>query len=143
MKPFIPTAFYGVVNYILALTLIASPWLFNLVDVSSAALFIPMYIGWLQLIMAIFTNSETGFIKQFPLQIHLVLDVIMGFFLLVSPFLYTFSNKQPGAWVPAVLLGGLLMFMGNFTKKSPWLTPMHPAASQGGSMTSTDSSEAD
>ena len=142
MKPFISTAFYGVVNYILALTLIASPWLFDLVNVSSAALFIPIYIGWLQLIMAIFTNSETGFIKQFPLQIHLVLDVIMGFFLLVSPFLYTFSSKLSGtAWIPAVVLGGLLIFMGNFTKKSPWLTPMHESVPQGGSMTSVDSSE--
>ena len=136
MKPFISTAFYGVVNYVLALTLIASPWLFDLVNVSSAALFIPIYIGWLQLIMAIFSDNETGFIKQFPMQIHLTLDVIMGFFLFVSPFLYTFSDK---AFWPEVLLGGLLIFMGNFTKKSPWLTPLHHSAlPQGGTMTSAD-----
>jgi hypothetical protein len=64
MKPFISTAVYGVLNYIVALTLIASPWLFGFANVSSAALFLPLYIGWLQLIMAIFSNNETGFIKQ-------------------------------------------------------------------------------
>jgi hypothetical protein len=117
MKAFIPTAFYGVVNYILALTLIASPWLFNLVDVSSAALFLPIYIGWLQLIMAIFSRNEMGFIKQFPMHTHLTLDVFMGFILFVSPFLYTFSGK---AWVPEVLEGGLLIFLGIFTKQSPF-----------------------
>jgi len=141
MKPFISTAFYGVVNYILALTLIASPWLFNLVDVSSAALLIPIYIGWLQLIMAIFADTEVGFIRQFPVQIHLVLDVIMGFFLLVSPWLYTFSSKNSGnAFWPALLLGGLLFFMGIFTKGSPFLTKPHRAVNQG-SLTSTDSYE--
>ena len=135
MKAFIPTAFYGVVNYILALTLIASPWLFNLVNVSSAALFLPIYIGWLQLIMAIFSRSEAGFIQQFPLRIHLTLDVAMGFILFVSPFLYTFSDK---VFLPEIGLGGLLMFMGIFTKQSPFTDPKPRPLSEGG-LTSTDS----
>jgi hypothetical protein len=137
MKPFISTAFYGGLNYILALALIASPWLFGLLNISSAALLIPIYIGWLQLIMAIFVDTEAGFIKQFPIQIHLVLDVVMGFFLLVSPWLYTFSSK---AFWPELLLGGLLFFLGIFTKKSPFLTKPHLAATEG-QLTSTDSYE--
>lgn len=137
MKPFIPTAFYGVINYLLALTLIASPWLFKLADISSAALFLPLYIGWLQLIMAIFVKSETGIIKQFPLQIHLVLDVFMGFVLLISPWLYTFSDR---VFWPELLMGGLLMFMGIFTKRSPFTNPEHRALTEG-SLMSTDSIE--
>ena len=139
MKPFISTTFYGVLNYIVALTLIAAPWLFDLVNISSAALFLPIYIGWLQLIMAIFTKSETGFIKRFPVQIHNVLDVFMGFILFISPFLYTFSAK---AWVPEVALGGLLMIMGFFTKSSPFTNPLHRAVTEGGDLRSTDSIEA-
>ena len=115
MKPFVPTAVYGVLNYLLSFTLIAAPWLFGLANVSSAALFIPIFIGWLQFIMAVFVDNETGFVKQFPLQMHLVLDVLMGFFLMVSPWLYTFSDR---AFWPELLLGGLLLFLGIFTKKS-------------------------
>jgi hypothetical protein len=137
MKPFIPTAVYGVLNYILSFTLIASPWIFGLADISSAALFIPIYIGWLQLIMAIFVDNETGFVKRFPMQIHLVLDVFMGFILMVSPWLYTFSSK---AFWPELLLGGLLFCLGIFTKKSPFLTRPHHAAPEG-QLTSTDSIE--
>ena len=122
MKPFIPTAVYGVLNYIIGITLIASPFIFNLVNISSAALFIPIYIGWIQLIMAVFANNETGFVKRFPMSTHLVLDAAMGFFLLVSPWLYTFANRAPYAFLPALIFGGLLMFMGIFTKKSPFLT---------------------
>jgi len=145
MKPFISTAFYGVLNYIVALTLIASPWLFNLVGVSSAALLLPIYMGWLQLIMAIFTNNETGFIKQFPIRIHMVIDVLMGFILMVSPFLYGFAFDSvraagvfKGVFLPEVLLGGLLFIMGIFTKKSPFTTRL-PKAHAEGLVTSTDS----
>lgn len=134
MKPFVPTAVYGVLNYLISLTLIASPWMFGLVNVSSAALLLPIYIGWLQLIMAIFSNNETGFIKQFPMRIHLTLDVIMGFILIVSPWLYTFSSK---AFWPELLLGGLLFFLGLFTKKSPFTT-LKPQAAPEGLMTSIE-----
>lgn len=135
MKPFISTAVYGVLNYIIALTLIASPWLFGFVNVSSAALLLPMYIGWLQLIMAIFTNNETGFIKQFPIRIHFVLDVLMGFVILVSPWLYTFSSK---VFWPQLILGGILFCMGLFTKHSPFTTKYHKHRPEG-LLSSTDS----
>jgi hypothetical protein len=139
MKPFIPTAVYGVISYILSLTLIASPWLFSLVNISSAALLIPIYMGWLQLIMNIFTNCETGFIKQFPIQMHMVIDVVMGFLLMVSPWLYTFSGHAP-APAPELILGGLLIFLANFTKKSPFLTRAHYPTRPAG-IGSTDSLE--
>jgi hypothetical protein len=145
MKPFISTAVYGVLNYIIALTLIASPWLFDLRSISSAAFFLPIYIGWLQLIMAIFTNNETGFIKQFPVRIHYTLDVVMGFILIVSPFVYGFAFDSvratgvfKGVFLPEVLLGGLLFIMGLFTKKSPFTTKL-PKTHAEGLISSTDS----
>src|SRR5258708_7826211 len=103
MKPFIPTAVYGVLTYIISLTLIASPWLFGLINVSSAAFLLPLYIGWLQLIMCIFADNETGFVKQFPIQMQMVVLVIMGFILMISPWIYTFSSET---YLPQLLLGG-------------------------------------
>ncbi len=88
--------------------------------------------------MAIFVRNETGFIKQFPLQIHMVITAAMGFILFVSPFLYTFSYK---AHWPELFLGGFLMFMAIFTVKSPFLAKTHIAQPEG-EMTSTDSLEA-
>jgi|SRR6185437_7655198 len=137
MKPFVPTVFYGVLNYIISLTLILSPWLFGLINISSAAFLIPLYIGWLQLIMAIFVDNETGFVKQFPMQIHLALDVAMGFILMVSPWIYSFSSK---IFWPELTFGGLLFLLGIFTKNSPFLTRAHRAAREG-QLTSTDSFE--
>ena len=145
MKPFISTKVYGVLNYLVALTLIASPWLFDLRLISSAAFFLPIYIGWLQLIMAIFAKNETGFVKQFPIRIHYTLDVVMGFILLMSPFIYGFAFDSvraagifKGVFIPEVLLGGLLFIMGIFTEKSPFTTRL-PKTHTEGFIGSTDS----
>lgn len=119
MKAFISTTFYGYLNYIISVVLIASPWIFGFVSVSSAALLIPIYMGWLQLIMAIFSTSKAGLIKQFPMQMHLIIDVLMGFFLAISPWLYNFSTVE---YMPQLILGFLLFCLGIFTRKSPFLT---------------------
>src|SRR6185437_8473285 len=137
MKAFISTTFYGFFNHILALTLIASPWLFGFANVSNAALLLPMYIGWLQLIMAIFTDNKASFIRQLPMQTHLVIDVFMGFILLVSPWLYNFSDK---VFLRQLLLGLLLMFLGIFTVRSPFLNKPHHSVPEG-QLRSTDSTE--
>ncbi|HEY2582803.1 MAG TPA: SPW repeat protein, partial [Mucilaginibacter sp.] len=104
---------------------------------SSAALLIPIYMGWLQFIMAVFVDNETGFVKQFPMQMHLVIDVVMGFILAVSPWLWSFSSK---VFLPQLLLGLLLFCLGLFTKKSPFTTKAHQSAPEG-IYTSTDSTE--
>lgn len=135
MKPFISTTIYGVLNYIIALTLIASPWLFGFYNVSGAALLLPIYIGWLQLIMALFTDNKTSPIRQFPMQTHLVLDAFTGFILAVSPWVYGFSPKMPH-----LLFGLLLLCLAIFTKKSPFLTKPHHSVPEG-QLISTDSTE--
>jgi len=122
MKPFISTKFYGYFNYLLAIVFISSPWVFDFYNVSSAALFIPIYFGWIQLIMAIFVNNEGGIIKQFPMPTHLILDVFMGFILLVSPWLWGFASVE--FW-PQFIMGSVLFSLGLFTKRSPFSDDSH------------------
>jgi len=141
MKPFISTKFYGYFNYLLAALFIASPWLFGFYNVSSAAVLLPIYMGWLQLIMAVFANNEGGFIKQLPMQMHLVVDVFMGFLLMVSPWLWAYAYiGAHQEFLPQLLMGMGLFFLGIFTKKSPFTTAPHHALPQG-EMASTDSIE--
>jgi hypothetical protein len=134
MKSFIPTTFYAVLNYVIALLLISTLWTFDTLHIGGAALFLPLIIGWLQLIMAIFADNKLGFLKVFPMSMHNVNDVIMGSFLMCSPWVYDFSSKL---WIPQVLFGGALFIMGIFTKGSPLLNKEHKL--QQGGLTSTDS----
>jgi hypothetical protein len=70
--------------------------------------------------MAIFSNNNLGFIKQFPMQMHFFLDVLSGSFLLCSPWIYDYAAKE---FVPQLLLGGLLVILGVFTQGSRFTTP--------------------
>src|SRR5471030_290659 len=117
MKPFISTSTYGFLNYVVAITLMSSPWLFGFSHVGGASFFLPLVFGWLQLIMAIFSKHEFGFIKVFPVPMHCFIDVVGGSFLLASPFVYDYSSH---VFLPQLLLGSLVFLLGLFTKKSPF-----------------------
>jgi len=62
----------------------------------------------------------------------------MGFILIIAPWLYNFSSK--GVFLPHLLLGSLLVFLGIFTAKSPFLNKPHRPAPEG-QLGSTDSFE--
>ena len=117
MKPFISLSTYGVINWLAVVLLLGSPWALGFYKLGGAALFLPLLFGWLEFIMAVFSNNKHGFIKQMPMEMHLFLDVIMGSFLLMSPFIFHFSDKV--VW-PQVLIGGLVFIAGAFTHKSPF-----------------------
>jgi hypothetical protein len=137
MKPFISTTVFGFINYVAALLLISSPWLFEFSHVGGASLFLPILLGWLQLIMQIFSDNSFGFMKVFPIQIHLTIDVFAGSFLLVLPWLYDFSAK---VFWPHLLFGSLFFLLGIFTDRSPILTKPHHSLGEAG-ITSIDSHE--
>lgn len=118
MRTFISTRAHGVLDYIIGIVTIASPWLFGFANLGGASLFFPIVFGVLQLIMVMFTNHEGGFIKVVPIQLHLVLDVIIGFTLFIIPFLYGFYHFT---FLPNVIIGLLLMGAGIFTDRSPLL----------------------
>jgi len=115
MKPFISTSFFGFINYLIAITLMASPWLFGFDR--GAAFFLPLVFGWLQLIMAIFSKNKYGFMNVFPVPMHCFLDVVGGFILMTSPFIYGYYATT--VFAPQLLLGALIVFLGIFTKRSP------------------------
>ena len=134
MKPFISKNFYGVINYVGAILLMASPWLFKFDHVGGASFFLPLVFGWLQLIMAIFSLNSHGLIKIFPLQMHHVLDVLGGSFLLMSPWVFTYS--QYVFW-PQLILGSVFFLAGIFTKGSP-LFEAEPSEAHEAGITSID-----
>jgi hypothetical protein len=118
MRSFIPTMAHAVLDYVSGILITASPWLFGFAHLGGAPLFIPLVFGSLQVLMVIFTKHELGLIKVIPIQTHLFIDMIMGFFLFVSPFLYKF---YPFVVLPHVVLGLFLFASGIFTRHSPFL----------------------
>jgi hypothetical protein len=137
MKGSISTTFFGFFSYVIALITMASPWLFGFVHFGGASLFIPLLFGWFHLIMAIFSNTKAGMVGVFPIQMHCVLNVLSGFILLVSPWLYAFS---PNVFLPHLILGGLIFLSGILVKNSPLTNRPHEMLQEAG-ITSTDAHE--
>ncbi|MBW4889106.1 SPW repeat protein [Mucilaginibacter sp. HMF5004] len=137
MKPFIPTTFYVLIQYLGGLLLITSPWVFGFVDIGGASYFIPVLMGILLMLIAVFSDSKLGIVPVFPMQMNLLLAMFAGFLLLVGPGLYSFTSKVH--W-PHHLLGALFFLLAIFTQGSPFTTKTHEQLPEAG-MTSTDAHE--
>ena len=124
MNRFLPTTLHGVLHYIVAITLITSPWTFGFYGNHGGSLFVPMYFGILQLIMGFFTNYEFGVIKAVPVELHFVLDIVSGFIIMMSPFMYDFGANATNVNVfwPHFLLGLYTLLSGVFTVIKPHLS---------------------
>lgn len=140
MKAFISTTTFGYFNYLLALVLGASPWIFHFDHIGGAALFFPLMFGWHQLLMAIFSKSKAGMVGIFPVQMHCTLDMIAGFVLICTPFMYGFKVHGFQVYWVHLVFGAIILFLGVFTKGSPATNPPHEMQSEGG-IASTDSFE--
>ena len=131
-------------NYLTGAFLFASPMIVSGPEghpyywhAGGAILFLPLIIGWLQMIMTFFSASPMGVIKQFPVQMHCFQNILTGSFLIASPFIYGFSDV---IWWPHILCGLVLVILGLFTTNSPFTTPTPHVAPQGG-LTSVDYEE--
>jgi len=137
MKGYISTTFFGYVSYLIALVTLGSPWLFGFGQVGGASLFLPLLLGWFQLIMCIFSNTKAGMVGVFPIQMHCVLDSFSGFVLLVAPWIYGF---HPKVFVPHLILGAIILLKGVYVKNSPFINDPHKILKEAG-ITSTDAHE--
>lgn len=89
---FIPTRFHGMLDYVVGLLLIASPWLFGFSDVSYATWTI-VVAGILVLGQTIMTDFEVGIIHKIPMQTHLMADFGLGVILALSPWMFGFADE--------------------------------------------------
>ena len=108
---FISRKVHAVLDYMVGIVLILAPWLFNFADMG-AAKWIPIIAGAVLLIMSFFTDYEGGGKKVISMSTHLTMDIIMGIFLAVSPWLFGFADM---VYLPHLLVGILEIGAGMFT----------------------------
>ncbi|WP_345955425.1 SPW repeat protein [Mucilaginibacter sp. PAMB04168] len=103
--------FHAVMDYMMGILLIASPWIFGFGDVDGAK-WSAVIIGIMMLIMSFITDYEGGGKKVLSMSAHLTMDVIAGVFLAVSPWLLGFSDQ---VYLPHLILGVLEIGAGLLT----------------------------
>jgi hypothetical protein len=98
---FINRKTHAVMDYVMGVLLIASPWILGFSD-NATARWSAEAIGILMLFVSLVTNYEGGLVKALPMGAHLSMDVIAGIFLAVSPWLLGFNND---VYIPHLILG--------------------------------------
>jgi hypothetical protein len=97
----VPTRIHGILDYLLAALLIASPWLLGFAA-GGAETWVPVAAGAAVVAYSLFTDYEPGAVRRIQMPVHLFLDVLLGVLLAVSPWLLGFDSL---VWIPHVALG--------------------------------------
>lgn len=112
---FISTKVHGVIDYLWSIVLLASPWLFGFAN-GGAETWVPVILGIGGIVYAVVTNYELGLVKVLPMPVHLMIDLAMGVFLLLSPWLFGFAENIAA---PHVVLGIMAIGTSLMTEKEP------------------------
>lgn len=115
----ISTRIHGALDYIVGVVLIAAPWLFNFAA-GGAETWIPVVLGTGTILYSLITNYECGVVGLISMRTHLVIDIIAGIFLALSPWLFGFAEL---VWAPHLTVGLLMLGSGLMTRRIPERTP--------------------
>lgn len=111
------TRVHGIMDYLVGILLIISPWLFQFAD-GGPAMWIPVILGIGTILYSLMTNYEYGATNVISMPTHLWIDGIAGFFLAVSPWLIGFVDV---AALPHLIIGLLEMGAALMTNPVPGL----------------------
>lgn len=117
----IPTRIHGILDYVVGLLLIASPWIFDFAR-EGAETWIPVILGVSTILYSLFTNYELGISGKISMKTHLGIDLFSGIFLAVSPWLFGFNDY---VYLPHVILGLTEVIAVFLSKTEPEHTPRH------------------
>jgi hypothetical protein len=112
---FIPTIVYGVKDYIAVALLVGAPWIFGFTQ-GGAETWVLVGVGIAGLLHTLITRFELGLFKLISMTKHIAMDFMAGLFLLVSPFIFGFSEQ---VWIPHAAFGVLEILFAAFALHGP------------------------
>jgi len=110
---FISTRTHGIVDYLMGLVLIVSPFVLGFAN-GGAAQWVPIIIGVAMIGIALLTKFEVAVLRIIPMPAHLTMDFLAGTLLAVSPWLFGFADV---VFWPHLILG-LLEIGASLTTKT-------------------------
>jgi hypothetical protein len=98
---FIETRTHGYLDYIMGIILIAAPFLLGF-DRGGAETWVPVVLGAGAILYSLMTDYELGAARMISMRTHLMLDLMSGIVLAISPWLFGFADY---IWAPHLILG--------------------------------------
>jgi hypothetical protein len=118
MMRMVGTRVHGLLDYLMGIALIGAPLLLNLAP-DGPETWVPAVLGIIGIAYSLFTNYELSIWKIISVRTHLLLDLVAGIILCISPWLFGFSHL---VWVPHLMLGIIVVCLSLVTKPRPSAT---------------------
>ena len=112
---FLPTKVHGLLDYLVGIALAISPYLLWTTSMEMD-LWIPLLAGVALIVISLCTDYEWGAAKTFTMRSHLTLDLLLGIFLAISPWLFGFADL---VFVPFLVFGAFEIIAALVTKLEP------------------------
>jgi hypothetical protein len=93
---FVTKTVHALLDYPVALSLVATPFLLGLGRGNPLALWVSVATGIAALILTLFTDHKTGVIRVLPYRLHLAVDRLVGIVFVAVPFVL--GLKGLDAW---------------------------------------------
>jgi hypothetical protein len=92
---FISTRTHGILDYLVGAIMIGGPWLFGFAR-GGAETWIFVILGLGAVLYSLFTDYEFSLVRAIPMRTHLLLDIMSGVLLFLSPWLFGFHDAVSG-----------------------------------------------
>lgn len=106
---------HGILDYLVSLILIISPWLLEFAD-GKSEMFLPIILGISSIIYSLFTKYELGVLRILPFKTHLAFDTLSGILLSSSPWIFGFADV---VYLPHLIFGILEISVVSLSKTEP------------------------
>lgn len=96
---------HSIIGVIVGVALLLAPNVFAFSDVGGAAVMVPRVLGVLIILSELFVRGSFSNMGVVSMRTHVVLDVIAGLLLALSPWLFGFADEKVNAWLPHLVVG--------------------------------------
>ncbi|HEV7770536.1 MAG TPA: SPW repeat protein [Solirubrobacterales bacterium] len=113
----IPLNTHAALEPLIAIVIIAAPWIFGFSDVDDARI-LCIAVGAVMLIAGSMTDWRLSIARVIPLRMHMMTDLALGAALILAPFILGFSDNG-GATRFTVIAGALEILTALATRWDP------------------------
>jgi len=113
----IPLNVHAAIEPLMAIVIIAAPWIFSFSEVNSATV-ICVIVGIVMLLAGSMTDWRLSLVRLIPLRMHFATDLVLGAVLILSPFVFGFSDEG-GATRFTIIVGALELMTALSTRWDP------------------------
>lgn len=102
---FLSPRIHSIIGFIIGIALLLAPNIFGFSDVGGAAVMVPRILGIIVILSELTVRGSFSGMGAISMKAHVIMDVILGAFLALSPWLFGFADEEANAWVPHLVVG--------------------------------------